>query len=104
FTVTIDAGIPEKVLFQSSEIQTTNLMRFPKPNIEVKLNRLNVLVVDDSLDNQELIKRILKLAGASVETANNGREGVEMALNGNFSLILMDLQMPEMDGYEATKI
>jgi CheY-like chemotaxis protein len=60
-------------------------------------------VVDDSTDNQALIKRILKVLGASVVTANNGREAVERALSDNFNLVLMDIQMPVMDGYEAVR-
>ena len=68
-----------------------------------ELSKFNILIVDDSLDNLELFKHILTLTGARVDTANNGREGVEKAMRGDFNAILMDLQMPEMDGYEATK-
>jgi len=68
-----------------------------------ELSSKKILVVDDSPDNLALIKRILRLSGANVETASNGREGLEKALSGDFSIVLMDLQMPEMDGYEATK-
>lgn len=67
------------------------------------LNHLKILLVDDSPDNLALIQRILKLAHAQVETANNGKEAIQKALGGSFDVILMDLQMPEMDGYEATK-
>jgi len=68
------------------------------------LMSLKVLVVDDSLDNQALIKRILKLSGVEVVTANNGREALEQFALARFDLIFMDIQMPEMDGYEATSI
>jgi CheY-like chemotaxis protein len=61
-----------------------------------------VLVVEDSADNQLLIKNVLSEAGASVEFAKNGLEGVERALHGDFDVVLMDIQMPLMDGFEAT--
>lgn len=81
----------------------------PKGQLEVQvppkadLDGMDVLVVDDSQDNQILISRILQTAKANVTIAKNGREGVEKALAQNFDVILMDLQMPEMDGYEATQ-
>jgi signal transduction histidine kinase len=63
---------------------------------------LNVLLVDDSTDNQELVRRFLIPAQFDIEFANNGREGIEKALRGNFDLVLMDIEMPDMDGFEAT--
>ena len=103
FVVTIDPGETEKVLFRSSDSSSPpQIIKMPiieRPD----LGQMKVLVVDDSSDNQALIKKLLRLAGATVETADNGREGMEKALRGNYNLILMDLQMPEMDGYEATK-
>lgn len=68
-----------------------------------ELTGQTILVVDDSPDNLALVKWILKMAGANVVTANNGREGIEKAISENVSTVLMDLQMPEMDGYEATR-
>lgn len=72
------------------------------PDDSQALNGLNILVVDDSADNQFLIGRLLKKRGATVDVADNGNEGVSKALAGEYSIVLMDLQMPEMDGYEAT--
>ncbi|WP_176736825.1 response regulator [Oligoflexus tunisiensis] len=63
---------------------------------------IKVLFVDDALDNRELVLRMLGLAEAEVELACNGVEGVEKGLRGDYNVILMDIQMPEMDGYEAT--
>lgn len=104
FTVTIDPGFSEQVLFQGSEPSVTSIWQTSQWEPKTSLSQLKILLVDDSIDNQILIKKILKLAGANVETASNGKEGVEKALTGNFSVVLMDLQMPEMDGYEATKL
>ncbi|PWU16428.1 MAG: hypothetical protein C5B49_10495 [Bdellovibrio sp.] len=63
---------------------------------------LKILLVEDSQDNQFLFRRALQLDGASVEVASDGREGLRLALDGDFDVVLMDLQMPGMDGYQAT--
>lgn len=67
------------------------------------LTGTHVLLVEDSEDNLELIQHILNQAGVKVDQARNGREGLDKALATKYDLILMDLQMPIMDGYEATK-
>ena len=67
------------------------------------LKDLKVLLVEDSLDNQMLISTYLKKEGAIVTTASNGLQGVETALREDFDLILMDIQMPILDGHEATR-
>lgn len=64
---------------------------------------LSILVVEDTIDNQRLISRILQTAGATVALAANGLEGVTQGLAEPFDAILMDIQMPELDGYEATR-
>lgn len=64
---------------------------------------LKVLLAEDSKPNQILAVQLLKKWGHSVEVANNGVEAVEKARSGGFDLILMDIQMPEMDGFEATR-
>ncbi len=61
-----------------------------------------VLVVDDGDANRRLIKLILEKAGCEVAEAENGALGVEEASSNEFDLILMDMQMPVMDGYQAT--
>lgn len=63
-----------------------------------------ILLVEDSPDNQFVVTRILQMQGAEVTVAQNGRDGIEKALEENFDLILMDIQMPVMDGVAATKI
>jgi PAS domain S-box-containing protein len=103
FVVTIDPGQAREILFESPAGPENKVVRLrPSPGSR-ELSHLRVLVVDDSPDNQALIKKFLTLSGASVETANNGREGFEKAVEGGFDIVLMDLQMPEMDGYEATQ-
>lgn len=72
-------------------------------NEKQTLKNTNVLVVDDSPDNQMIIGFFLGAAGARVEYADNGADGVRKAMNGNYNIVLMDIQMPEVDGYEATR-
>jgi hypothetical protein len=67
------------------------------------LSNVTVLLVEDSPDNQDLVKRILTRKNATVILANNGLEGVELATSRHYDLILMDVQMPVMDGYSATR-
>ena len=62
-----------------------------------------VLVVDDGAENRELIRIFLEEAGAMVSEAENGQAGVEKALADNFDVILMDVNMPVMDGFSATR-
>jgi len=62
-----------------------------------------VLVAEDGPDNQRLIRTILSAAGAQVELAADGREAVAKAQAASFDVVLMDMQMPGMDGYEATR-
>jgi PAS domain S-box-containing protein len=76
----------------------------PKPAaIPGELKNKKLLLVEDSPDNRFLIQRFLADSGATVMTANNGREGAEKAFTQEFDLILMDIQMPEMDGYESLR-
>ncbi len=65
--------------------------------------KLHVLVVEDNQVNQRLVVRLLEKAGHRVTVANNGREAVEAVEKERFDLALMDVQMPEMDGLEATE-
>jgi PAS domain S-box-containing protein len=63
---------------------------------------LRILVVEDNAVNQKLIARLLEKRGHNVKIAANGREALGALEQGTYDLVLMDLQMPEMDGFEAT--
>ena len=62
-----------------------------------------ILLVEDDPINQEITREQLRYAGLLVETANNGKEAIEMACRTDYDVILMDMQMPMMDGPEATR-
>jgi signal transduction histidine kinase/CheY-like chemotaxis protein/HPt (histidine-containing phosphotransfer) domain-containing protein len=64
---------------------------------------LKVLVVDDNAINQSLLKHLLSQWNIDFDTANNGLEAVEYLKNHDCDLVLMDIQMPQMDGYTATQ-
>lgn len=98
FTITIDPGPVDAFLHGArkvkvSEGQTTSKLR---------LDGIKVLLAEDAPDNRMLVTRLLKLAGAVVEVASNGREAIEKAKLDHYDVLLMDLQMPGMDGFEAT--
>ncbi len=106
FMITISHSETQTAMIDSSGMDQQNASATIESHTQDPIKEISkkmVLVVDDSLDNLALIQRILRLAGAEVETASNGQEGVEKALKGSFDAILMDLQMPIMDGYEATR-
>jgi PAS domain S-box-containing protein len=102
FTLTIPTGDLKgvKIFRQPAEIIEDlggeNYLNEPK-----KLAGVKILLAEDNIDNQELIRIMLLRAGAQVTTANNGKTALEKAESEFFHIILMDLNMPEMDGYEA---
>jgi CheY-like chemotaxis protein len=67
------------------------------------LNGIRLLLVDDSADNQRLFERILTSVGAKVDVAENGVVAIARAQSADYNLIIMDIRMPMMDGYEATR-
>jgi len=67
-----------------------------------RLAAANILVVEDGPTNRKLITVILEQAGATVVVAENGQIGLDLGRDGSFDLILMDMQMPVMDGYTST--
>ncbi len=69
----------------------------------VGLEGAHVLLAEDNVINQEVAVGILSAEGIEVDVANNGREAVDMAGRKPYDAVLMDMQMPEMDGYQAAR-
>ncbi|GAB3277966.1 ATP-binding protein [Larkinella harenae] len=76
----------------------------PTPQKAKPLEAIGVLLVDDNALNVMLAKTLLERLGATVDTATNGQEALDMLDSSRHRVVLMDLQMPIMDGYEATRI
>jgi CheY-like chemotaxis protein len=74
----------------------------PGSGLAVDTLHLRILLAEDNAINQRVAQRVLEKAGHSVVVAGDGRQAVEEFSRQHFDLILMDVQMPEMDGFEAT--
>lgn len=100
FVVSIATGADEQKL---SRHQKGEGMKAERAGESLSLDGVRVLLVEDSPDNQALIKIVLAKRGILVDLAHNGLQGVEKATAGDYDVVLMDVQMPVMDGYQATR-
>jgi len=73
------------------------------PAIRKSTRSIKILLVEDDIVNQKVILKILRKNGYLVDTANNGKEALKLFEVGKYDIILMDIQMPEMNGVEATR-
>ena len=69
-----------------------------------KLGTVKILLVEDNVINQKVALKMLEKMGCTTDAALNGKEAIKLLEKNDYSLVLMDVQMPEMDGFEATKI
>jgi PAS domain S-box-containing protein len=97
FVITLGVQIPSETARETEVSAPQGLAEDQLPN------QGKVLIVDDAPDNRMLIQHYVSRLGYSADTAETGREAVERALNEDFDVILMDVQMPEMDGFEAVR-
>jgi signal transduction histidine kinase/CheY-like chemotaxis protein len=86
---------------KTTEENSNEIEKIKDKRISIKGKR--ILLVEDNKINQLVAKEILKSLGVEIEIANNGQEAVEAVQKNEFDLILMDVQMPIMDGLTATK-
>jgi CheY-like chemotaxis protein len=82
------------------EIEST----FQNFNFQDSFPDIKILIVEDNLLNQKVVVAMLTKMGCKCDVASNGIEAVEMANKNQYSVIFMDCQMPEMDGFQATEI
>ncbi|MEX0937219.1 MAG: ATP-binding protein [Pirellulales bacterium] len=107
FTVTLDAGPLDDVPFLEPSLCEAIHAAPRDPHsgaCDETLPPIRVLLVEDGETNRQFISLIVAEAGAEVVVTENGQEGVEAAMRESFDLILMDMQMPVMDGYTATRL
>jgi signal transduction histidine kinase/ActR/RegA family two-component response regulator len=103
FKFSFNAGLVSS-LELNQHIQIRELTKLRTRGISDELKGLKVLLVEDSVDNQNLFSRYLSRAGAEVDIACDGVEGLGLARDQIYDVILMDVQMPNLDGYGATSI
>ena len=104
FTVTVDTGSLAGVnMLSPDEATNDDIVPEQAEQVRWQFPPARVLVVDDGPENRELVALILADCGLHVEQAENGKVGVDKARAENFDVILMDMQMPVMDGYTATR-
>lgn len=66
-------------------------------------SNIRVLIVEDSISNQKVCLAMLEHQGITVDIANNGIEGIKAVADGDYDVVLMDIQLPGMDGIETTQ-
>lgn len=93
FWVHLPAEVPAEV--DSPEPAETGLEHF--------LGSMHILIAEDNKVNQKLLANMLKRMGHTSDVAMNGKQAIEMVEQGDYDLVLMDIQMPVMDGLEATR-
>ncbi len=102
FTICLDPGPLDgvkRVEWQGADSDAPPVVK----KAPVMLPASRVLVVDDGESNRQLVSLFLRRSGVDVSVASNGQVAVEMAANNQFDAILMDMHMPVMDGFTATK-
>ncbi|MCA1743707.1 MAG: response regulator, partial [Desulfonatronovibrio sp.] len=85
---------------KQEEARTSNGFANPAP----ALSGVRVLLVEDNAINQQVAREVLEMAGITVSIAENGQKATEAVKGNDFDAVLMDIQMPVMDGFEATRI
>ncbi len=103
FVVAIDTGPLDDVALITPSQADLDYEPDAGERVAIHLPDLRVLLVDDGQENRDLMSLLLEEAGTTFETAENGLQAYESALKNDWDVILMDMQMPVMDGYTATR-
>ena len=95
-------GIVNKILNRKVQaVENTGQINY---EVTEDSNAKHILLVEDNPDNRMLIKAYLKKTEHSLDEAENGEVAVEMYQQGKYDLVFMDVQMPVMDGHQATRL
>ena len=97
----IGGNVPAQMITRHTLRESRAIENQHKPTVPAALGT-RILVAEDNATNQKLVVRLLERRGCRVDVAADGKEAVEMWSRLPYDVILMDCQMPEMDGYEAT--
>ena len=89
---------------EDNEHLTSTLAGLPLQVVQETLAGRHVLIVEDEPINREIALELLREFGTTADTAENGKHALEMLKTRSYDLVLMDMQMPEMDGLEATRL
>lgn len=107
-TSKINQGSCFSVILKSVEIASVaaeSKINFTSPaNVDIAFPHCRILIVDDIKNNRDLLQEIFSRLNISTKHAVNGEEAVQYALNEKFDLIMMDIRMPKMDGYQAAEL
>jgi signal transduction histidine kinase len=96
--ITVLAGVPSR---SKGDREPTFVTRYTLAEAKRKVH---ILLVEDNIVNQKLAVRLLEKAGCRTDAVLNGKEAIKALEKVSYDLVLMDVQMPEMDGYEATGV
>lgn len=103
----VGQGSVFRILLKDVEIANEKTSDFQMDNTTIKkimFKEPNILIVDDIESNRKVVEILLKKHNCKIKEANSGQEAIELLKTDKFDLIIMDIQMPGINGYEATKI
>jgi PAS domain S-box-containing protein len=104
FTLTFETGPLEGVdMLDADRVHDDPAQSAAEVKERWSIPSARVLIADDGAENRELVSLVLAEQGLWVEQAENGQMALDMTLKGGFDVVLMDMQMPVMDGYTATR-
>ncbi|MCH2204086.1 MAG: ATP-binding protein, partial [Fuerstiella sp.] len=104
FSFSVSTGPLSGIHMLDSEEASANLTVLQKQHkgLQIRFKPVRVLVTDDTPANRKLVGLVLRKAGLTVDEAENGQQAVDMVMTDKYDLVLMDMQMPVMDGFTAT--
>ena len=104
FILTLPSGITGKIKMINAHETSAPLPDNSLDNLQIKQLSGKILLAEDIKDNQDLISMYVRQTGAHLDIVSNGEDAIKEALKNDYDLILMDMQMPKMDGLEAISI